>query len=338
MKILIDLPPHPPGLAALRRLEGVEVDCLESPPADASARTLDSARIAGVDVLLCQTPPANLADMRALRWVQIVSTGYDQLIGLKLPERTVRATNSRGCCDLQMAEWNLGMMINLVRDVRRLMTNQDALIWDRAAAPQGEIRGRTIGFWGYGGFARETARLARALDMRVLAYTRSGARRRENTYVVPGTGDPDGVLPHRVFSAGEELAFLAELDSLIVALPLTPATEGSIGERELRALPRTAYLLNPSRGRVIQEAALVRALEERWIAGAALDTHFHYPLPPEHPLWRLRNVILTPHLAAGGSTPRFVERFWDLFVQNVERFSRGRPLLNELTPAELAGR
>jgi phosphoglycerate dehydrogenase-like enzyme len=118
---------------------------------------------------------------------------------------------------------------------------------------------------------------------------------------------------------------------------LTQATKGLIGERELRALPRNAYLLNPARGPILQEAALLRALEEKWITGAALDTHFHYPLPPEHPLWRLRNVILTPHLAAGGNTPRFVERFWDLLAQNVERFSQGRPLLNELTPAELAG-
>jgi phosphoglycerate dehydrogenase-like enzyme len=120
-------------------------------------------------------------------------------------------------------------------------------------------------------------------------------------------------------------------------VPLTRATEGVIGERELRALPPSAYLLNPARGRIVQEAALLRALQENWIAGAALDTHHHYPLPPEHPFWRLRNVILTPHIAAGGPTPRFLERFWDLFLQNTARFAGGRTLLNELTTAELSG-
>jgi len=337
MRILIDIPLHEPGLAALNRVGGLDMDRLESADDEPPARILDVSRIRDAEVLLCQYPPINLSEMRALRWIQVASTGYDQLIGLGLAERGIRATNSRGCCDVQIGEWNLGMMINLVRDVRRLMTNQDAAVWDRKAAPQGEIRGRTVGFWGYGGFARETARLARQHDMRVHAYTRSGARPRNDTYVVAGTGDPGGVLPHRVFSAGEEDAFLGGLDFLVISVPLTRATEGIIGERELRALPRTAYVLNPARGRIIQEAALIRALRENWIAGAALDTHHHYPMPPDHPLWGLRNVILTPHVAAGGRTPRFVERFWDLFAQNVGRYSRGEALLNELTPAELSG-
>jgi phosphoglycerate dehydrogenase-like enzyme len=338
VKILIDIPIHESGLAALKKLGGFDVELIESGEAEPPARALDPKLIADVDVLICQNPPTNLNAMKALRWLQIASTGYDQLLGLGLAERGIRATNSRGCCDLQVAEWNLGMMINLVRDIRRLISNQNAAVWDRAAAAQGEIRGRTVGFWGYGGYARETARLARQLDMQVVAYTRSGARPRTDTYVVPGTGDPQGILPHRVFSAGEQSEFLGGLDFLILSLPLTPLTEGLIGERELRALPRTAFLLNPARGRIVQEAALLRALEENWIAGAALDAHFHYPLPPEHALWRLRNVIVTPHLAAGGRTPRFLERFWDMLAQNVGRFCRGEALLNELTPAELAGK
>jgi phosphoglycerate dehydrogenase-like enzyme len=337
MKILIDIPFHEVGFAALQA-QGFQVDRIDSGEAEPPARILDSDRISDAEVLLCQNPPTNLGDMRALRWIQVTSTGYEQLLGLDLAERGIRATNSRGCCDLQIAEWNLSMMINLVRDLRRLMGNQDAVIWDRKAAPQGEIRGRTVGFWGYGGFARETARLARQLAMRVYAYTRHGARTRSETYVVPGTGDPEGLLPHRIFAAGQESAFLAELDFLIVSVPLTRATEGVIGERELRALPPSAYLLNPARGRIVQEAALLRAMQENWIAGAALDTHHHYPLPPEHPFWRQRNVILTPHIAAGGPTPRFLERFWDLFLQNAARFAGGRTLLNELTPAELSGR
>src|SRR5580658_828943 len=153
MKILIDIPVHEPGLAALKGLGGVEIDRIEAANEGMPARVLDPSRICDAEVLLCQKPPANLAEMRSLRWIQVTSTGYDQLIGLGLAERGIRATNSRGCFDVQIAEWNLCMMINLVRDVRRLMSNQDAAVWDRKAAPQGEIRGRTVGFWGYGGFA-----------------------------------------------------------------------------------------------------------------------------------------------------------------------------------------
>ena len=167
---------------------------------------------------------------------------------------------------------------------------------------------------------------------------RQGARPRLLTYALPGTGDPDGILPHRVFVAGEERLFLRDLDFLIVSLPQTKATEGLIGEDELRALPRRAYLLNPARGPIVREAALLRALREGWIAGAALDTHYQYPLPPEHPLWREPTAIMTPHISGSSGGPHFEARLWDLFTQNAVRLARGEPLLNELTPAELNGK
>jgi phosphoglycerate dehydrogenase-like enzyme len=107
-----------------------------------------------------------------------------------------------------------------------------------------------------------------------------------------------------------------------------------VGAEELRALPKTAFVLNPARGPIIQEQALLTALREGWIAGAALDTHFAYPLPPEHPLWYFPNVIMTPHISGSDRTPQFPERLGDLFVQNVERFLTGRALLNVVTAAE----
>src|SRR6202008_2815466 len=116
----------------------------------------------------------------------------------------------------------------------------------------------------------------------------------------------------------------AGLDFLVLALPHTRQSEGMVGERELQALPRSAFVLNPARGPIIQEAALLRALREGWIAGAALDTHFAYPLPPEHPLWQFPNVILTPHISGSSLSPRYRERIWDIFLQNVDRFLAGR--------------
>jgi phosphoglycerate dehydrogenase-like enzyme len=204
-----------------------------------------------------------------------------KLFPLGLNERGILATNGRGCFDVPIAEWNLAMMVNLARDLRSMIRNQDAAVWDRSAKFQREVRGMTLGLWGYGGIGRETARLARALGMRVHVLTRTGAiPARENVYCVPGTGDPTGAHPHRVFSASESGEFLRDLDFLVVAVPLTAATEGLIGEAELRALPRTACVLNPARGPIIQQQALLRALDEGWIAAAALDTHYVDPLPP----------------------------------------------------------
>jgi phosphoglycerate dehydrogenase-like enzyme len=254
-----------------------------------------------------------------------------------LPERGIRACNARGCFDVPIAEWNVAMIVNLARDLRQMIRNQDSQVWDRGAQFQSEVRGLVAGIWGYGGIGRETARLLRAMGLRVHVLSRQGIGRVENVYAIPGTGDPEGVLPDRVYLAREELAFLSELDFLILAMPLTPATEGIIGERELRALRNSAFVLNPSRGPLIQESALLRALHEKWIAGAAIDTHYQYPLPPDHPLWRLPNVILTPHISGSAQSPYFLDRTWDIFVQNMSRLQTGQPLLNELSPEQLSG-
>jgi phosphoglycerate dehydrogenase-like enzyme len=88
---------------------------------------------------------------------------------------------------------------------------------------------------------------------------------------------------------------------------------------------------------LIQEEALVKALREKWIAGAALDAHYYYPMPPDHPLWKFENVIMTPHISGSGETTHYLPRTWDIFAQNLPRYRKGEPLLNELTPAQLRG-
>lgn len=335
MKILIDVPVEAATLARLRAAGRHHFEVID-PPAEA-ARPLPAELLADADVLFCTIPPTNHADLRAWKWVQLASTGYTQLFGLDLPARGVAATNCRGCFDVPIAEWNVAMLVNLARDFRRMIRNQEAAVWDRSAVFQREIRGLTLGLWGYGGIGRETARLAKQLGLRVQVLARRGVDAREDVYTVPGTGDPAGVLPDRVFRAGEELEFLGGLDFLIVAMPLTKHTQGLIGERELQALPRHAYLLNPARGPIVQEQALLRALREGWIAGAAIDTHYHYPMPPEHPLWRFPNVIFSPHISGSSLSPHFKVRLWDIFAQNLARLERGEPLLNVITPAQLAG-
>jgi phosphoglycerate dehydrogenase-like enzyme len=276
--------------------------------------------------------------MRALRLIQIASAGYTQLLGLDLPRRGVRACNALGVFDIPIAEWNVAMMVNLLRDLRGMIRNQEQGVWDRDARFQRELRGLTVGFWGYGGIGRETARLTRALGMRIHVLTRNGsADPRTGIFAIPGTGDPEGILPDRVFGVSERFEFLAGLDFLVVALPLTPATEGIVGEAELSALPSRAFVLNPARGPLIREQALLDALRGGSVAGAALDAHWRYPLPPEHPLWRMPNVLLTPHISGSSLGSHYLARTWEIFRLNLAGDAAGQPLLNELTPSQLRG-
>jgi phosphoglycerate dehydrogenase-like enzyme len=336
-RILIDVPVDEASLGRLRALPGAAVEALPAEPPgvpSAAPRTVPAGLLRGAHVLLCKRPPANFGGLDALEFLQLGTVGYEHVRHLGLADRPVRVCNARGVFDTAIGEWSLAMMINLTRDLRVLMRRQEAAAWERVDRFAQEIRGRTVGLWGYGGIGRETARLAKAFGLRVHALTRTGVKPRADTYALAGTGDPEGRLPDRVFTAGQEHEFLSGLDFLVLALPHTRQSEGAVGEAELRALPRSAFVLNPARAPIIREEALLRALREGWVAGAALDTHYAYPLPPEHPLWRLPNVILTPHVSGSDRSQLYPARMGDLFVQNVERYLAGRPLLNRITDAE----
>ena len=332
--ILVDMPVHSEGMVRLKSLPGVAVETVE--PKE-EVRDLSPNQIESVHFLFCTFPPRNFEVMRALEFVQISSAGYGQLVHLGLDRKGIRACNGLGNFDVPIAEWNIAMMVNLARNLRGMIRNQESNVWDRSAVFQKEIRGSVLGIWGYGGIGRETARLAKSLGLQVHVMTRGGVSPRRDAYCVAGTGDPEGTLPDKMFLAGQEMEFLSELDFLVLAMPLTQTNEGIVGEKELQALPRTAYLLNPARGPLVQEQALLKALREGWIAGAALDTHYVYPLPSDHPLWQFPNVILTPHISGSAQSPRFLDRIWDIFVQNVERWLSRRPLLNELSIPQLRG-
>lgn len=334
IKILIDIPVYAPGLERLKALPDVDVTLCDPIADDAIARP--PSLLADQEILFCAVPPENLDDMTALRWTQIASSGFEHLIPLGLPARGVRATNARGVFDIPIAEWCIAMMVNLTRDLPGMMRNQQSGHWDRDARFQRELRGATVGFWGYGGLARETARLAKAMGLRVHILARHGARPQENIYCVDGTGDPEGTLPDAVYTVNEKADFLGGLDILVMGLPLNDDTRGTVTADDLRGLKKGALLLNPARGPLIQEEALLQALRDGWIAAAALDTHYHYPMPPDHPLWSMPNVIMTPHISGSMKGTHFPERVWDVFVRNVVRYQAGAPLLNEIDPEALS--
>ena len=325
---------HMESLERLRKMSGIDVATVE-PCTD--FRVLPTELIDDIHFLFCTCPPTNLSDMKNLEVIQIASAGYTQLFNLGIVERKIRACNAAGVNDIPIAEWNIAMMINLSRDLRGMIRNQESAVWERPAKFQREVRGSKVGIWGYGGIGRETARLAKNMGMVVHVLDAQQVGARGNFYLTPGTGDPKGILPDRVFLPGQEEEFLSELDFLILSMPLTKITEGIVTEEYLKMLPCSAFVLNPARGPLIKEDALLKALEENWIAGAALDTHYYYPMPPEHPLWRFPNVIMTPHISGSTLSPQFLERVWDVCVQNVQRYVAGEPLLNELTANQLKG-
>ncbi|TAN13118.1 MAG: D-2-hydroxyacid dehydrogenase [Chitinophagaceae bacterium] len=335
INLLIDIPVYAPALEKLEKMHGVHIKLIEKP--EEKSRLLPTELVRDCDILFCTFLPQNYDEMGNLKMVQIASAGYTQLIGMKLAERNIKACNALGVFDIPIAEWNIAMMINLKRNIRQLMDNQEHQVWDRAARFQKEIFNGVVGIWGYGGIGRETARLAKALGMKVRVLTRHGINKREDIYRLAGTGDPDGKLPDEVFLMKDQEKFLTGLDFLIMAIPLNKQTEGIVGERELKLLGKNAYLLNPARGPLVQEKALLDALKNGWIAGAAIDTHYHYPMPPEHPLWKFKNVIMTPHISGSSANPKFLERTWDIFVQNVMNFIADKPLINELKPEQLKG-
>ena len=335
--ILILLDPAENALARVRsECPGAEIRL--GPWLTSTKETLAKKLMTGAEILLCEVPPANFDDFDSLGWIQLTSHGYTQVLDLPVRERGIRVSIGLGNFDIPIAEWNIMMMLMWHRHMLEMLELQKAGIWDRSARFQTELRGATVGFYGYGGIARQTARLAKAMGLVVWSLSRNGkVRSRRDKYCLAGTGDVEGLFCDRVFGLEERDEFLAGIDYLVITMPLTPATQGLIGEKELRLLKPSCVLINPARAGIVEEDALVRCMREGWIRGASLDVHYAYPLPPEHPLWSMPNVILTPHISGSAASPHFLERTYDIFVQNLRRYRSGKSLWNELTAEELAG-
>lgn len=273
-------------------------------------------------------PPASVPH---LRWVQLYSAGPDHILQHPLcSETSVFFTTTSGIHAIPIAEHVLTMVLAWLRRLPRMFDLQQRGAWlprvERATLFSGEeARGKTVGIVGYGSIGRELARLATAFGMRILAMQR-GSNRRDNGFVLPGIGDPLGTLPERYYAPDELHSMLAECDVVVIAAPLTAQTRGMFDEAEFKAMKSTAFLVNIARGDLCNEAALVRALQERTIAGAALDVFHDEPLPAGHILWSLPNVFISPHMA--GFTLLYDERAAQVFAENMHHYLAGEPLYN----------
>jgi phosphoglycerate dehydrogenase-like enzyme len=239
-----------------------------------------------------------------LKWVQALGTGVDNLIDLPSLRRDVVITNIRGIHGAPVSEAALMMMLGLARDFAASVRNQDRQAWTRW--PPKLLDGKTVGIFGVGLIAGALAPKCKALGMTVLGFT---SAKRD----LPGFD--------RMHDRGELIAQAPGLDFLVLLTPYSEATRNLIDARVFSALKPTSYLINLARGGIVDEDALLAALERGQIAGAALDVFQEEPLPAGHPLWSARNVIITPHL--GGFCDVYAERALPTIEHNMACFLRG---------------
>lgn len=249
-------------------------------------------------------PSELLAKAGRLRWIQAMGAGVEKFLVPELPDSVI-VTRAAGVFGPWITEYALAWCAWITHRIEKLREDQRQRRW--APAPPERLRGKTLAVVGLGDIGRAIARLARAFGMRVLGVSRSGKK----------VGGVDAV-----YRSGGLARALAQCDFLVVSLPLTGDTRGLIGERELRAMKATAWILNIGRGAVIQERALLRALDERWIAGAVLDVFDTEPLQPDHPFWSRENVAVTPHIAG----PSIPEEIAPIFNDNLRRYLTGKRL------------
>ena len=239
-----------------------------------------------------------------LEWIQALGTGVDAILGLPSLPKGVLVTSTRGIHGPQMSELAVLLMLALTRRFPDTVRNQDKSGWDRWPAEL--LWKKKVGIFGLGAVGEEIAFRCKAFGMTVYGINRSGR----------GVDAVD-----RMFGLDGLLTVAREVDYFIVAVPLTPETRGRVGAEVVSAMKPTAFLLNLARGPVVDEKALIRALESRTIAGAGLDVFDEEPLPQGHPFWKMKNVIVTPHV--GGTSTFYVSQVLPIFRENLRRYLKG---------------
>lgn len=264
-----------------------------------------------------------------LRWIQVHWAGVDKLVNTPVWDSDILITSASGIHAPNLAQYAMTQILSWAHRVPQWFKYQNRGEWptDRwnKFVPD-EVNGRTLGILGYGSIGRELARLAKGFGMTVYATKRDVRHIADTGFIIPGTGDPTGDLPDRIYPAEATRSMLPECDYVVVILPLTEKTHHFIDADLLREMKSTAFLVNIGRGSLIKEPDLIKGLRKGWIAGAGLDVFETEPLPANSPFWQMENVILTPHV--GGFTKQYDNRAVDLFTENLRRYLAGEPLLN----------
>jgi phosphoglycerate dehydrogenase-like enzyme len=271
-------------------------------------------QVHGIDGRYCTSEFLRAA--KNLRWVQSSSAGVERY--LAVPELRdnpgIVLTNMQAVHGPTIADHAFAMLLVLTRDLAYYVDPAQRGTWNRGGSGTEPIalQGRTLLVVGLGGIGSEVARRGKGFGMRVLATRRSDT--------------PPPPYVDRQERPDKLLELLPEADVVALCVPLTDETKGMIGERELASFKPGAYLLNVGRGKVVDTDALVEALEEGRLAGACLDVTDPEPLPSEHPLWAMPNVVITPHVS--GRSALTGKRWQAVYKENLARFGGGEALLN----------
>lgn len=312
LTLLVTGDPSTPYLKALDRLRAetrliVSNDPEQLRDAAPEADAILNANLRNPKLLLETFPLAT-----RVRWVHTLSAGVESLLSPEIVASPVPLTNGRGVFRRALGEWVVGAMLYFSYGFRRLMREQDAGRWTPFEVE--ELHGRTLGIVGYGQIGRAVAERARPFGMPVTALRRKP---------LLSAADP---LLDACYPPARLQELLAQSDYVAVTAPLTPETRGLLGEAQIAAMKPSALIINVGRGAVIDEAALIHALESGKIRGAALDVFAVEPLPGGHPFYKLDNVLLSPHTA--DHIQDALENAVEFFLENFERFRKGEPLQN----------
>ena len=331
-EILIAVPEIEPGT-------GIEAEVAQAVP-DARLRVHPcssadevTSELGSAEILYSLWFPKNI-EGAPLRWLQMSSTGVDNKLSHPVfdPDGGITVTSASGCHAVPIAEYCVFAFGIAARGLLQFFRDQQQRVRNRSHSTLQDLSGKTVSIVGYGHIGREVGRLARALNMRVLAVKREPESREATGFAISGVGDPEGSLPDRLVGPGELHSVLEEADFVVPTLPLTDATRQLFGRAAFAAMQRHAWFINVSRGGVVDEDALVAALRDGVIGGACLDvlTSDPKPLPSDHPLWSLENVFITPHVS-GNRNPDYLARNNVLFLDNLRRYASGGELLNVVT-------
>lgn len=321
MKLLHDAPLPKESLEEIRRLvPGIEIVAAASPP----PREL----LAGADVYYTEIGEFDPADAPNLKWMQTNSAATKSVWHLPVMQSNIPVCNASGAYSVAVAEFSIAMLLALTRKITQGCAAQRDHFWPTDYDPWlgVDLFGKTLGIIGYGSIGRQIARLATGFGMTVLACKRRPEQHQDDTYLIPGTGDPEGKLPAAWFGTNQLDKVFSQSDVVIITVPEIPTTVGMIGVKELSALRPHAWLVNVGRGAVIDEAALIAALRANQFAGAALDVVCEEPLPATSPLWELPNLLIMPHVASWTTVQ--AHRSAAALIENLRRHQAGEPLVN----------
>ena len=292
-----------------RQIQSISGELKIVEPKDEVARLVE---IRDTDILFGDFNESLLKAAEQLKWVQVLGAGVDGLLFPEFVESEVVLVSAKGFVGPHLADQSWALILGLLRGVGRAVRERT---WENRWSIRDEtweLAGRTLGIVGLGGTGIEVAKRAQGFDMRVIAV------------------DPEDVdtpsFVHEVWKMDRFYDLLAESDIVSICAPLTDKTHGMFDYEAFQRMKPHAFLINVTRGKIVDEPSLLRALEEGLIGGAGLDVTPEEPLPQDIALWDMPNVIVTPHVA-GGSPIRF-DRTVGLFCDNLERFLVGKPLLS----------